>query len=290
MPYDKYIGYQPTDYQTPYAKFYDETIEAIPAHIEKALQVSPLPAGTLPPLSKIADLLKDGYTNVESGYSLEKDGSVQVVCLTNMPNVSPKMWHWWFGWHGDLDNKYKLWHPKMHVSATWQDGQGNNGQYIGRTSVIQEYITPNKLEKANIQFISPLELGLSNDLEKQIFICARLGYTHYPVDFGWLVHQVRATTEGSEMRSRFFMGGSHIQLRMGGWLPQMVSKLLQKVVRLPKEQGHDLLVHCAEEMRHLAAFLPSIYQEFHSILSSRTLQGRLSRRLLVARRFCLEWA
>ena len=261
MQQTEYLGYRPNDYTTPYAQFYDETIDALPPHIVQALQASPLPAGTLPPLSKIADLAKAGYSDIESGFSVEKDGSVQVVALTSMPNVTPKMWHWWFGWHGNMDNKYKLWHPKMHISARWQDGQGDNGQYIGRTSMIQEYITPNKLEKANIQFISPVELGLANDLEHQVFICARIGDTRFPIDFGWLVHQIRVNTEGSEMRSRFFLGGPHIQLRMGGWLPKIVSKLLQKVVRLPKEQPHDLLIHCGEEMKHLAAFLPKIYAE-----------------------------
>lgn len=261
MPHDKYLGYQPKDYATPYAQFYDDTITTIPPHIVDALSASPLPAGTLPPLSKIADLSKTGYADIESGFSFEKDGSIQVVALTTMPKVTPRMWHWWFGWHGDLNNKYKLWHPKMHVSAQWQDGQGDNGQYIGRTSMIEEYITPNKLEKANIQFISPSELGLLNDLDKQVFICARIGDTRFPIDFGWLVHQVRATTEGSEMRSRFFLGGPHIQLRMGGLLAKWVSKALQKVVRLPKNQGPDLLIHCAEEMNHLAAFLPKIYED-----------------------------
>jgi hypothetical protein len=39
--------------------------------------------------------------------------------------------------------------------------------------------------------------------------------------------------------------------------------LLQKVVRLPKKQLPNLLIHCAEEMQHLAAFLPQLYAEFH---------------------------
>ena len=264
---NEYLGYHSTDYKTDYAKYYDETIVSMPEYVTNALKLSPYAAGRLPPLSKVTDLLKEGYVDVETGYSMGADGSVQVAVLTKMPNVSPEMWAWWFGWHGDLSNKYKLWHPKMHVSAAWEDGQGDNGQYIGRTSMIEEYIVPNKLEKANIRFISPTELGFQAkdiaDTNKNVFICARLGYTHYPIDFGYLVHHIRHTEGGAEMRSRFFMGGKHIQLRMRGWLPNALSKLLQRVVRLPKEQAPHLLRHCAEEMSHLAAFLPKIYADYH---------------------------
>ena len=256
---DTYLGYKSNDYTTNYAKYYDETIAPAPMSVAKALNQSPYPTGTFPPLSKITDMMQSDYASVETGYSIEADGSVHVAVLTKMPHVLPKMWDWWFGWHGDLSNKYKLWHPKMHLSAEWQDGQGDTGQYIGRTSMIEEYITPNKLEKANIRFIPPSELCLTND-EKQVFICARVGYTHFPMDMGWLVHQVRSTTEGgAEMRSRFFLAGQNIQLRMRGWLPKMLSKGLQKVGRLPKDQAHYLLIHCAEEMNHLAAFLPELY-------------------------------
>ncbi len=263
----KYLGYKTTDFETKYAKYYNETIDSVPMPIAEALNQSPYPMGSLPPLSKVRDMLKDGYENIETGYTCEADGSLHVVVLTKMPNVSPKMWAWWFGWHGDLSNKYKLWHPRMHVSAVWQDGEGDMGQYIGRTSMIEEYIVPNKLEKANIRFISPTELGFQAtdiaDTNQNVFICARLGYTHYPIDFGYLVHHIRPTEGGAEMRSRFFMGGKYIQLRMQGWLPNVLSKLLQRVVRLPKKQGHYMLVHCAEEMNHLSAFLPKIYTDYH---------------------------
>jgi DAPG hydrolase PhiG domain len=272
MMQPKYVGYRPEDRETPYAKYYSETIAPLSMPVEKALAESPFRAGSLPPLSKITDLCAVGYADLEEGFSFETDGSIHVAALTPMPNVSPKMWDWWFGWHGSLDNRYKLWHPKAHLSAAWQDGDGDTGQYIGRTSMIEEFIG-NKLEKANIQFISPTELGFPQsvlqDKDKVVFICARIGDTQLPIDFGWLVHQVRATTdgtsrdsrEGAEMRSRFFLGGPHIQIRLRGWLPKQLSKLLQKVVRLPKKQARDLLMHCAEEMNHLAAFLPQIYAE-----------------------------
>lgn len=260
----KYIGYRQGDFNTPYAKFYQETIAPIPTAVLAALQSPALPAGSLPPLSQVADLQQSGYAAVETGFTLEPDGSARVAVLTSMPKVLPKMWDWWFGWHGSHADRYKLWHPKMHQHAEWADGRTDLLSYVGRTSIIEEYISKD-LEKGNIRFISPAELGFDSaqagDKDATVFICARIGYTHWPLDFGWLVHQVRATEDGAEMRSRFWMGGPHIQVRAKGWIPKILSKMLQKSIRMKENQVKDLLIHCAEEMNHLAGFLPKLYTE-----------------------------
>jgi hypothetical protein len=100
----------------------------------------------------------------------------------------------------------------------------------------------------------------ANDLTdetKVVFICARLGLTNFPLDFGYLVHQIRATENGAEMRSRFFVGGKHIALRNDNFLSRATSKLLQKVYQIPEQQAIDLLTHCSEEMNHLGKILPN---------------------------------
>ncbi|MFM2267571.1 MAG: hypothetical protein RL757_1012 [Bacteroidota bacterium] len=262
-----YIGYDANDCQMPYAQFFDEKILPIQEQVVLGLKHSPMPKGALTDLKDIAQLQKEGYLAVENGYTLEKDGSIQVAVLTEMPNVKPLMWHWWFGWHGSEANRYKIWHPKAHKDARWKDNLKTES-YIGRTSQIEEYIGTS-LEKANIQFIEPTALGFDSRIvenkNQQVFICARLGYRDYPIDFGWLVHHVRETSNGAEMRSRFFVGGKHIQIRgeksrfiLGG-----VSKILQQVIKLPEQRAIDLLTHCAEEMNHLAARLPQLYSTFH---------------------------
>jgi DAPG hydrolase PhiG domain len=263
---DKYIGYKQADQTTPYARFYDEKITPVAMYISKALNDSPYSQDRLLPLEKASFLMKKGYFEVENGYTIAADGSIRVAVLTSMPNVSPQMWDWWFGWHGNRANKYKLWHPKAHQSAEWQDGNQELEGYIGRVSMIEEYIGT-RLEKANIQFISPTELGFDAqelaDKSRVVVICARVGYTHLPLNHGYLVHQIRATEGGAEMRSRFWIGGPHIQIRYKGWLPNLLSKGLQKVHRVSKKQAIDLLTHCSEEMNHLAAFLPQLYAQYH---------------------------
>ncbi len=260
----KYTGYREEDLQAPYAKYFNENMSPIPAHAVEGLNQSPFPVGKLPSVKEAKALADDGYAEIENGYVLEQDGSIRIAILTKMPRVTPRMWEWWFGWHGCRDNRYKLWHPKAHKAAQWQDGKDDES-YIGRTSVIQEYIGKS-LEHASISFVSPLELGFSprqiENKDKNVFICARVGYTKFPINFGWLLHQIRATEDGSEMRSRFWFGGEYIKVRGDNALSSAASKFLQTVIPAQKQKAKDLLIHCAEEMNHLAGFLPEIYEEF----------------------------
>lgn len=257
----KYIGYQASDWGLPYARFFNELIRPIPKLIENAI-LNPSKQGLW--FENVRHLHNVGYHDLENGYVINTDSSLHVAVHTPMPNVSPEMWDWWFGWHSCEDSRYKLWHPKAHQSAVWADGR-DEVTYINRTSNIEEYIGT-KLEKAAIQFKSPLDLGFSEahiaNKSKVVYVCARIGYVDYPLDFGWLVHQIRKTDEGAEMRSRFWLGGKHIAIRSENILAKTVSKVLQKLVKLPEKQAQELMVHCSEEMNHLAAILPDLYKEF----------------------------
>src|SRR5262245_35283584 len=119
---EAYLGYREQDYQHSFAKYFDATAECRPlANTEQALNHGRTPSGSLPSIEQIPALLQPGYTGLEDGFTLEPDGSARVAALTSMPGVQPLMWGWWFAWHGDQDAKYKLWHPRAHVSAVWED-------------------------------------------------------------------------------------------------------------------------------------------------------------------------
>ena len=65
------------------------------------------------------------------------------------------------------------------------------------------------------------------------------------------------------MRSRFWMGGPHIAVRKA---PDLASKAVRpvasKVIGVSEATARNLLVHCAQEMNHLAGFLPELYESF----------------------------
>ncbi len=280
MANKKNIGFSPEDFKKSYGKYYDESNLEIALEVQYALDNTPFPAGDLPPFSEAYYLEEEGYTKLEMGYTDEPDGSSHVAMLTQMPGVTPNMWDWWFGWHGCKDSRYKLWHPKSHLSAVWEDGK-DDISYIGRNSLIEEYIGE-EFAAAAIQFKAPTDFGFSfeaiKDPSKAVYICARIGHPSLPIDYGYLVHQVRAVEGGSEMRSRFWLGGKYIQIRKAGILADLVSSFAQKMKKLPPNFAYNVTKHCSEEMNHLAAFLPKLYAEMNQTIEKLNVEGRVVER------------
>lgn len=252
----EYLGYRDGDADSPFGGYFRPEMAPLPGHVVEALEHGPQAAPVLQGFDDAARLLDPGYQPTENGFGMLTAGAFQVSVRTDMPGVSPQMWDWWFGWHGSDSRRYKLWHPRAHVSACWADGLGD-GHYVGRTSRVREYLG-SAYTKAAIQFVEPSRLGLA-PAEHEVAVCARLGSADLPVDVGWLVHCVRPIAGGSEMRSRFWMGGRFIGVRHGNLL---TDSLVRPVAARLLPDPRDLLVHCAQEMNHLAGFLPELHARF----------------------------
>lgn len=273
MAGETYLGYRDDDAKTPFGKFFTPEMAPLPSHVVEALNHGPQGAMALPAFDDAASVADDGYQRTENGYGVLDDGGYQVSVRTDMPDVTPAMWSWWFGWHGCDTRRYKLWHPRAHLSAAWkgqrQDGRdderaGRRGpqRYIGRWSLISEYIGSTMLNGA-IQFVDPASMGCPPDSDAAVAICARLGSSEAPVDVGWFIHHVRSTPTGAEMRSRFWMGGRHIEVRnVPGVASRAVRPIAARVLGNAETSARNLMVHCAQEMNHLAGFLPQLFEAF----------------------------
>lgn len=261
----KLLGYSPDELtHSPYASFFNPQLAPLQPQVAEALLIGPQAQELFAPASAAASMAEPGYWPVETGYTCPTDGSIRVFCLTEMPGVTPMMWDWWFGWHGCEAQRYKLWHPKAHIDARWADGR-NDENYIGRTSLITEYLGPSVLKGA-IGFVPPAVMGFNQDrlaAQGEVVICARVGVPETALKGGWLLHQLRPVAGGSEMRSRMWMGGENTAL---GDNPGAIRRGLARAIRpvasklLPAPA--DLLVHNAQEMTHLAGFLPQLFDEF----------------------------
>ncbi|MBT8114018.1 MAG: hypothetical protein KJP04_01465 [Arenicella sp.] len=261
------LGYTDSELQTsPYGSFFNPMMEPVQEQVHEALIIGPQAHELFPTLESAATMTEPGYWPIETGYTNAPDFSMRVFCLTKMPGVKPEMWDWWFGWHGCEALRYKLWHPKAHIEAKWADGRDDE-KYIGRTSLITEYLGA-QLRKAAINFVPPSELGFDESqlaTKGEVVICARVGIPGLPMKGGWLLHQLRPVKGGSEMRSRMWFGGENAAL---GDQPGAVLKGLMWALRpfskilLPNPA--DLLVHNAQEMAHLAGFLPELHTKFSS--------------------------
>lgn len=258
----------------PYARYYHPNLPPLPAHVKDALLHGPVAAALLPPLTAAAELLAPGDDELENGFGQQRDGSLYIAVRTDLPQVSPAMIDWWFGWHSAEPQRYKLWHPRAHVHAQWggADPRGKRGRerYVGRVSFVDEYIG-SQLSHVAIEFLPPATLGFDEpalaDPEQATAVCARIRFADQPADIGYLVHHVRRSPDGggSQMRSRFWLGGPYASVRAGGPLSGLLSHVARRVLAPRADQGRELLVHCAQEMSHLATFLPKLYAELHEL-------------------------
>jgi DAPG hydrolase PhiG domain len=267
----RHLGWSNADLAAkPYARFLNSQLQPLPTHIRHALDRGPIAEPLLPAVGAAAENLFGTAPVLEDGFALTADGAMCVAARTEMPGVTPAMIDWWFGWHSDSPERYKLWHPQAHVHAAWLSpppaGTRGRARYVGRTSVVDEYIGSNLIRVA-IRFVEPATLGFIDsslgDPEKATMVCARTGFADFPIDVGYLVHHVRRTAAGSEMRARFWIGGPYAAGRNpAGTVIAQVARLL---MRPTEADARALLVHCAQEMQHLANFLPALYTEFQSL-------------------------
>jgi len=204
-----------------------------------------------------------------------------VSILTRMPGVTGGMWDWWFAWHGSDTSRYKLWHPDAHYfSAMGEDRSGNREltdrqRYIDNVSYVDEYLGE-KRSPLTVRFFDPAKLGFAEAPAGGTTIVARGGLSTMPVSFAWLIHQVRPTDDGCEMRSRFLVNDfevlglpAHSSTGAAGSIlgnpaaRGVAGKVLSRVAKQElRVFGPNMLQHCAQEMNHLASFLPALYEEF----------------------------
>jgi hypothetical protein len=179
-------------------------------------------------------LLDPGYLPTETGFYKLLNGHMHLAVYTRMPCCKGGMVDWWFGYI-DGSEKYKMWEPKSHVGLQWDENR-KPGRYIG-ASYIAEKKTGGRIMSFRIYFHEPSEFldgSRFDEAEVGAAICANV-YDLEKVPQGRIIHIVRDTDYGCEMRSRF-------------WLFKTSEAVIQEVMQ-----------HCMEEMGNLADFLPDLY-------------------------------
>lgn len=263
---DLHLGYSAQELATsPYAAFYRPALAPLPAPVREALWAGAVAHQRMPAVECAAQLQEAGYEPVENGFTLGADGAARIAVLTRMPRVTPAMWNWWFAWHGSEAQRYKLWHPRAHVHAAWADGRDDLPHYVGRVSRVVEFIGAQRFE-FNICFVAPASLGFDEArlaARGEVAICARGALAGTPLETGWLVHHIRLVPGGAEMRSRFWIAGDNVHWRgVPGAAGDRLGRAAGRLRPVRAEQAAELLVHCAQEMNHLAAILPALHAAF----------------------------
>ncbi len=190
------------------------------------------------------------------------DGSYMVAVLTPMPSVNAEMVRWWFVDFLQTTEHYQWWHPHDHVWMDWENKMP--GEIIGASHLVHEYIG-GELSKLRIQFVNPSEFfGYNPNDENTFVICARAGLLDTQINIAKMCHIVLNNENGSEMRSRFWLG--HVSVREGnqtvpsieGFLGNMA---ISRFFALGRKDAENLKLHAEEEMKFLAQLLVPLYHE-----------------------------
>ena len=228
------------------SRFFTWTVPKLTAVQQRSIAVGSAPGGPATTLDRAPDLLEPGYLPVETGIARGDDGSLCVAVWTPFPGAQPAMFDWWMGWHLTSTDRYKLWHPQAHAFAqprfdfSLVEDTSDRQRYRGNTSWVDEYIGP-FLVRLAITFLDPTELGLGTaDADDgrpyPTFVVGEVRDSDNGNQLSHLVHHLRPTAFGSEMRSRFYFPPG-----------------------TPDGVGGAMLDHCATEMAHLATFLPRLF-------------------------------
>ena len=209
---------------------------------------------------------------LEDGVYKNKKNSYFIKCTTQMKNVNPSMIDWWFAWFMPHTERYKLWHPKDHISShIYQDNShkiSDKEKYIGIDSYVEEYIG-SKLHSLCITFLQPSSYGFNELNEDSTTICAGVRDMNSGIFVANLLHHVIKNEQGSTMYSYFWMGMEPNHANpIKNYLIRFFTKFkFFKSLLLNDKVAKELMTHCYEEMNHLSKFLPELYKDSKKINS-----------------------
>jgi len=268
-----YLGMRPGDLDGKlYAQYWRPEMRPLQGDVARAVAQGSEAGDRGFPIEEADRLLEPGHLDMENGFTKLRDGTIFVAVRTHMPRVTGPMFEWWMGWHYMEDQRYKLWHPRAHLANGTAEMIGDDPDRSDRdkymtTHLVTEYIGDRR-ENIAITFRDPSEVfsrpACFAERGTTAMILARVGLQRVPITLGHLIHQIRETEDGSEMRSRFWLGRPQLD-RLDGRNPLnriLASRLVSSLLISP-HLGRDMLIHCGMEMHHLAGFLPDLYADYH---------------------------
>ncbi|MGI9532439.1 DAPG hydrolase family protein [Lutimonas sp.] len=244
-----------TEKTHPLAKYYYSVEE--PSNEQYETLVYREPEDGLP-FDEAGKMLEEGYLTMENGYTRFKDGSGYVAVNIQFPEATGEMLDWWFDWHGYDSMRYKIWYPGLHAFSLYENYEEPEtfsiSKYVlenpeGKTThTIEAMMKGEDLQDLQITFVNPEQFGLDNSKlgTNQWAICANVKSGNLTIV--QMVHFVRKTENGVEMRSRFWVGND-------------VHWIVRKI-GISEDKLYGLAHHCLTEYTQLASFLPQVYSTY----------------------------
>lgn len=205
------------------------------------------------------NILRSEELQKEAGYKKLSDGSYIVSMYCPMPNVTPEMIEWWFWWHPQKQERYRVWFPGEHCGIGYSKKQK---KYFAQKQCPKfENNTQYPLEKIGgtllplrIDFVSPEEFGFSKSVMNEngmpLIVCGHVGVFGGLVMHTQMAHIFKKTDDGLYMISRFWLGDL------------MKSSIIRKIF-INEKTARGMAEHCCVEYRNLCEILPILYKEYH---------------------------
>jgi hypothetical protein len=187
----------------PYAKYFYKELAEVPAEDLARVNAGPVDPASATPIGDRNDLMKPGYLEVETGYTVMPDGSGFAATLVKMPGVTPEMLDWWFNWHPLEGLRYAMWCPVAHTDISVK----NPGQHLdssgvslkernyGSTHYPVEGFNLEGSQKVAIHFFSPQDFGLDMSMFAEPGIsrayCANVVLDLLKTPFNAFFHAIR---------------------------------------------------------------------------------------------------
>lgn len=232
-------------------KLLKKELPKIPNEIKTALIKNQI---TLTPFDEMNDILISEELQKEVGYRKMNDGSYLVSMYCPMPGITPEMIKWWFWWHPQTAERYKVWFPGEHIGISYSKkqkeyfNQKHCPEFLPNTQYPLEKIGKTTLP-LRIDFVTPEEFGFSKALMEEnnipLIVCGHVGVFRGFIMHTEMTHIFRQTEDGLFMISRF-------------WLGKTMHPLLRKII-INDGMAKAMAKHCCVEYRNLLEILPVLY-------------------------------
>lgn len=214
-------------------------------------------------------LLDPAPVEAETGWCTLDDGVGYVAARTPMPGVTGEMVDWWFDWHPREPIRYRVWHPRAHVSNSLEPPPAPRAKpHWGAVHHPVEDVGVG-VAHARIAFLRPTDIGFSTDgLDDPgvaTIVGGYVGDDRRRARHSLMVHVFLEEGDGVVLRSRFWFGAA-----MRPYLPAPIAAPLEPLLNtravrtrlLPDDLPRAVANHCIEEYANLAELLPELHARY----------------------------
>lgn len=231
-------------------------LPTVPPEIAQKLR---RPGGITPtPFEEKNDILQSETLQREIGYTPLPGGDWLVAMTCPMPDVTPEMLDWWFWWHAQKSERYRVWFPGEHFAVSHAK---KDAAYFSADAVppfrANTHFPVEKIGKLalplRIDFVTPSAFGFSQKAMAKHgvsrIVCGHVGATYGLVRHTEMAHILRQTPDGNVLISRFWIGKT------------LKNPYLRKAI-LTAQTAQGMAEHCCLEYRRLAQILPLLYEAY----------------------------